>query len=221
MAYLPPQLALRRPESIGMPIPGGSMRIEPVSESDGGVGELVYSGANVMLGYAAGPEDLERGRTITELRTGDLGRRESDGLYQVVGRRSRFLKVAGTRVDPEGVEHLLERHGVRACAVGTDDQLVVFAEPCNRTDLREIIRDAIGLPMHALRVIGLPDLPRLSNGKPDRGSMQLLAASEEQPVDRAPARDATVALRPLYASALGTAQPSQAARSRPPRRASR
>ena len=38
--------------------------------------------------------------------------------------------------------------------------------------------------------------------------MQLLAASEEQPAERARARarDATVALRQLYASALGTSQ---------------
>jgi acyl-CoA synthetase (AMP-forming)/AMP-acid ligase II len=46
MAYLPPHLAVERPETIGIPIPGGTIRIDGEAE----VGELVYSGANVMLG---------------------------------------------------------------------------------------------------------------------------------------------------------------------------
>ena len=49
----------RSPSSIGRPIPGGSFTIEPVdgwSEPD--VGELVYHGPNVMMGYAHAPADL-------------------------------------------------------------------------------------------------------------------------------------------------------------------
>ena len=51
MAYLPPELAATRPEAIGIPIPGGSFRLDPVAEcAEPGVGELVYTGPNVMLG---------------------------------------------------------------------------------------------------------------------------------------------------------------------------
>ena len=83
MAVLPADLALSRPQSIGLPVPGGSFRIDPLSELDCGLGELVYTGANVMLGYAVHPEDLARGRDITELRTGDLARWGADGLVEI------------------------------------------------------------------------------------------------------------------------------------------
>ena len=73
MAYLPPDQAAEHPHAIGVPVPGGSFRLEPVPGLDDC--ELVYTGPNVMLGYAERPEDLALGRVITELHTGDLARR--------------------------------------------------------------------------------------------------------------------------------------------------
>src|SRR5690606_26812802 len=95
MAYLPPRLASRHPGAIGRPIDGGDFRIDPIEGDDrgdeAGVGELVYSGPNVMLGYATTAADLASGRDIDELRTGDLARFDSvDGVYEIVGRRARF-----------------------------------------------------------------------------------------------------------------------------------
>ncbi len=117
MAYLPPHLAAERPEAVGVPIPGGSFRLRPVDGHGPDPGELVYSGPNVMLGYAESPADLALGRTVEELHTGDLARRASDGLYEIVGRRSRFAKILGLRVDPQRVESHLEQPGVTAyCA---------------------------------------------------------------------------------------------------------
>ena len=55
MAYLPPDLAASTPSAIGVPVPGGSFRLDPVDSADTDCGELVYSGANVMLGYASRP----------------------------------------------------------------------------------------------------------------------------------------------------------------------
>ena len=70
--------------SIGRPIPGGSFTIEPVDEwGDDAVGELVYRGPNVMMGYAHGPADLALGKTVDTLHTGDIARRGPDGLYEV------------------------------------------------------------------------------------------------------------------------------------------
>ena len=203
MAYLPPELATSHPESIGVAIPGGSLRIDPVPESADGEGELVYRGSNVMLGYAEGPDDLAQGRTVRELRTGDIGRRTTNGLYEVVGRRGEFLKIAGMRIDPGGVERLLGDRGVRAGVVGSDEQLVAFVEPGATADAREVIRESVGVPMHALSVVGLPELPRLSNGKLDRRSLQALAAADERPANAPRNGDAAVAVRQLYASALG------------------
>src|SRR6185295_18662432 len=101
---LPAELALDNPTCIGRPVPGGSFDLEPLDEASDDVGELVYRGANVMMGYSQGPGDLALGGTVDVLRTGDLARRHPNGLYEVVGRRSRFAKMYGLRIDLQRVE---------------------------------------------------------------------------------------------------------------------
>ena len=105
MAYLPPELASSHPAAIGRPIPGGSFTIEPLDGwDDDDVGELVYRGPNVMMGYAHRPADLALGKTVDTLHTGDIARRGPDGLYEVIGRSSRFVKMYGLRIDLQRVE---------------------------------------------------------------------------------------------------------------------
>ena len=107
MAYLPPHLTTDHPEAIGIAIPGGRLRLDEGVDERAGVGELVYSGPNVMLGYAESPADLALGREVDELRTGDLAR-EVDGLFEVVGRLDRRGKVFGLRLDLDGLERHLQ-----------------------------------------------------------------------------------------------------------------
>ncbi|HET8660158.1 MAG TPA: AMP-binding protein [Micromonosporaceae bacterium] len=180
MAYLPPDLAHSRPEAIGVPVPGGSFRIEPLPEwPDPGTGELVYEGPNVMLGYAESPSDLRLGRTVAQLRTGDVARRAGDGLYELVGRRSGFAKILGLRIDPHRVEALLERHGVTSCCAGADGELVVAAESTDGDELRirRLVAQECGLPVSAVRVHLLARLPRLATGKPDHQAVRELACT--------------------------------------------
>ncbi|MEU4887925.1 MULTISPECIES: AMP-binding protein [Streptomyces] len=180
MAYLPPELAESRPEAIGVPVPGGSFRLRPLpglpgDDSAGDTGELVYTGPNVMLGYAETPADLARGRTTRELRTGDIARRAPDGLYEVVGRHSRFAKILGLRIDPQQVEAVLGRHGVDAFCAGSDDGLAVAVTA--GTDpgrVRRLVADECGLPPRAVHVRAYPELPRLATGKPDYRAVRAL-----------------------------------------------
>ncbi|MCO4276579.1 AMP-binding protein [Pseudarthrobacter sp. HLT3-5] len=174
MAYLPPRLAGTAPGAIGIPIPGGAFRIDPVPGLEHG--ELVYSGPNVMLGYAQTPEDLGLGRTVDELRTGDLARQNADGLYEVVGRRSRFVKIVGLRVDLGQVERILADLGIQAASAGTDQGLVVAVEGEHDTALLgKILPQGIGLPRAALHVQAVPELPRLASGKLDYPAVLALA----------------------------------------------
>ncbi|MFZ5869734.1 MAG: AMP-binding protein [Actinomycetota bacterium] len=201
MAYLPPDLAATRAETIGVPVPGGSFRIDP-GEAGDGVGELVYTGPNVMLGYAETPADLALGRTVTELRTGDLAREHPDGLYEVVGRRSRFVKVVGLRIDLGRVERLLAELGVTAACAGTDGGLVVAVE--GRHDAARLTRavsERLGVPRAAVHVRAVRSLPRLPSGKPDYGAVLAMAP---RPAPAAPPAPATVpgTLRDLFAELL-------------------
>ena len=208
MAYLPPDLAESHPHALGVPIPGGSFTIDPVAgEHRPGVGELVYRGDNVMMGYATSAADLARGRELDELRTGDLVRRDDDGWLTWVGRRSRFAKAYGVRVDLDDLEAVVARTGVAARCVSTGDRLHAFIDWHQRpTDLHAVVATAAGLPQHAVTVTRLRDLPRNASGKTDYPALErhaeLIDAARETPgvpegqVDVEQVRD-------LYAQLLG------------------
>ena len=163
MAYLPPHLAVDHPATVGVPVPGGEISLDD--------GEVVFRGPNVMLGYAHKPADLAVGRTVEVLRTGDLGRLTPDGLLQVVGRRSRFVKVLGHRVALDTLEQRLRAEGHDVRCAGRDGRVVVSGRAVRSAPARETLRRAAvaacGAPPHALRVVQVDEHPTLSSGKPD------------------------------------------------------
>ena len=202
MAYLPPELAAERAGTIGVPIPGGSLRIDPVDGLPDG--ELVYSGPNVMLGYAEQPGDLALGRTVEELRTGDLARRHADGLYEVVGRRSRFVKIVGLRVDLGQVERILSELGVSAAAAGSDERLVVAVEGEQDTSLlAKLVAESIGLPRPAVEMHAVGQLPRLGTGKVDYPAVAALGADRPAAAPPEPPAEGPEDVRRILAEVLG------------------
>jgi acyl-CoA synthetase (AMP-forming)/AMP-acid ligase II len=154
MAYLPPQLASSHPAAIGGPIPGGAFTIEPRDAwDDEDVGELVYRGPNVMMGYARRPADLALGKTVEALHTGDIARRGPDGLYEVIGRSSRFVKMYGLRIDLQRVEATLRDHGVTAYCTDVDDRLAVAAARHDAAEVQRAAAAAAGVPAGAVQAV--------------------------------------------------------------------
>jgi acyl-coenzyme A synthetase/AMP-(fatty) acid ligase len=204
MAYLPPELAATHPGTVGVAVPGGAFRIDPVPGAGDGVGELLYSGPNVMMGYAEAPADLALGSGPDELRTGDLARFTPEGLVEIVGRRSRFAKLFGQRIDLDRVQTLLGLGGYDAgCAESVDGRQLVVAVPgrpdaAHLADVAAAAADGTGLPVHAIRVVAVADLPRLPNGKLDQ---QAVARLESTPTPVADSPEASIAR--LYARILG------------------
>ncbi|MDQ3107185.1 MAG: non-ribosomal peptide synthetase, partial [Actinomycetota bacterium] len=169
MACLPPELAVDHPEAIGRPVAGGEFHLEDV---DGEVGELVYRGPNVMLGYAEVSADLAKGREVEELHTGDLARLNDAGLYEVVGRRHRFVKPFGLRVDLDAVERRLGIEGVEAMCTGDDRRLVVTTTGAPSVGrVRDLVERFTTVPRAAVSVRRVDRLPRLLNGKPDYAAL--------------------------------------------------
>ena len=168
MAYLPPELAALHPDRVGVPIAGGSFTIRPLPDADlpPGVGEVVYRGPNVMMGYAERSDDLARGRALAELATGDIGRIDEHGLLEIVGRCSRFAKLFGLRVDLARVEQQLATRGVAAVCASDDTRLVVAVES-DAHGVRDLAAGASSLPARAIDVAVYEHVPRLPNGKPD------------------------------------------------------
>ena len=180
MAYLPPGLAEDHPAAIGIAVPGGRLHLDETADERPGVGELVCSGPHVMLGYAHCPADLARGRETSELRTGDLAR-EVDGLLEVIGRRNRYGKVFGLRIDLDAVERVLQSEVDRhARVVATDRAVHVFVTSGRRsTAARLLTTEACGVPAHAVRVTVLAQVPMTSTGKTDHAALGELAATAE------------------------------------------
>jgi acyl-CoA synthetase (AMP-forming)/AMP-acid ligase II len=172
MAYLPADMVLEHPECIGVAIPGGRFRLEDQSGSTidepDTPGELVYSGPNVMMGYAHGQSDLANPVGDSELRTGDMACRNRAGLYYIVGRKSRFLKMFGLRVSLDAVEDFLSKGGVKAACGGVDGSLRILA--VGNADVGQIERSVaawLGVPPFAVQAFHSDELPVQANGKVD------------------------------------------------------
>lgn len=180
MAYVPPHQVQSHPSALGRAIPGGSLRLVPVPESSGWdpqVGELVYSGPNVMMGYAHCPNDLVHGPQIDELRTGDLARLGPDGLYEWVGRRSRVAKLYGLRIDLDAVECALAEVCVSGSCVAENDRLQVFVQ--REARCAAVLNAVVGhcrLPAHVVDVIDVHEQPRTPTGKVDYAALRERAA---------------------------------------------
>lgn len=201
MAYLPPELAALHPQAIGVPVPGGSFRIEPVDAAGDGTGELVYRGPNVMLGYAHAAVDLSLGRTVDELRTGDIARRTPDGLYEILGRCSRFIKPYGIRVDLDQLEFAIASRGVTNVCTGDDETLDIGVEQSADTAaVLDEVRQVAAVPASRIRITRFDVLPRLPSGKPDYMAVRQQAAAQAQPTSPAPPHSE---LSALFAEVLG------------------
>ncbi|HHT9130526.1 MAG TPA: AMP-binding protein [Candidatus Brocadiaceae bacterium] len=172
MSYVPPHILENYPECIGVPIPGGEFKIIDekgvrILEADM-PGEIVYTGPNVMMGYSSNRNDLVNGAEITELKTGDLACRNNDGLYYIVGRKTRFIKIFGLRINLEDVEDQLGKRGIRAVCTGNDEKLVIATLEVNMVDsIKEMIGDWSKLPRHVIYVLEIEAYPLLASGKID------------------------------------------------------
>lgn len=183
IAYLPPKLIQQYADCIGKPILGGELLLrDPITKEliteDFIEGELCYRGPNVMLGYASCADDLTSTGVLTELSTGDLAERLPNGLYRIVGRLSRFLKIQGKRLQLDHLEQQLSVLTDPVCCAGTDDLLVVAytqQEPKLAEQIQQVLREQLQLHPALYKILQLDALPVLSNGKADYQTLLLLA----------------------------------------------
>lgn len=173
MAYLPADKALEKCGSMGIAIPGGVFHLldeegRTISRP-GVVGELLYEGRNVTMGYALCGEDLARGdERGGVLLTGDMAKFDKDGFFYIVGRKKRFLKIFGNRVGLDETERLLKSHfpeGDCACA-GKDDAMYIFmTEKGREEEVRRFLADTARLHPSAFHVKHLESIPKNDAGK--------------------------------------------------------
>lgn len=95
--------------SVGPVIPGGELKIDEPDED--GIGEILYRGPNVMLGYYNMPE--KTAEVIDEdgwFHTGDLGFLDREGWLYITGRRKNVIVTkTGKNIYPEEMEMYINR----------------------------------------------------------------------------------------------------------------
>ncbi len=111
-----PYAGKRVPGSVGMPLPGVTMRIVDADRQDvnvGEEGELLVRGSNVFAGYWNAPEKSAASFSHDELgqqwfHTGDIARQDSEnGYVTLLGRRHELIISGGFNIYPREIEELL------------------------------------------------------------------------------------------------------------------
>lgn len=171
MAYLPWEYAESKAGSMGVAIPGGEFWLadaegKPISEPEV-TGELVYKGENVTLGYAESRFDLAKpDENHGQLFTGDMAKRDKDGFYYIVGRKKRFLKLFGSRVNLDEVEGLLQKADIPCACTGVDDRLDIYiTDESKLADAEEFIKGHTSINPNGFKLHVIGEIPRSDSGK--------------------------------------------------------
>lgn len=206
MAYLPPEHLRDHPDCIGIAIPGGKLELlTPAGnlvETADIAGELAYTGPNVMMGYADKPADLIRGADVGRLLTGDIAERTQSGLFRIVGRKSRFSKIFGLRINLDEIEAILVRNGWQGVATGDDEIIAIEVVGALPATVARTIADEIKIPVAAIAVASVAEHPRLASGKIDYRA--ILASAHIRALSNSKASGAKDIIESAYVAAFGS-----------------
>ena len=177
MTTLPHAAFAAKTGSVGVALPGGRIGVErdgaaaPVGEP----GDVVYTGPNVMLGYASCREDLALGDEMHgRLETGDVGYVDADGFLYLTGRTKRFAKIAGLRLGLDQMEKEFVSAATVACVDG-GDKILVYYDDAAENILKERVR-AIAIeykiPSASFALKRVAAIPRTTGGKINYGQLK-------------------------------------------------
>ncbi len=173
MSYLPPEKAVEKYGSMGIAIPGGKFSLIDVNGVDitepETVGELVYEGDNVTLGYAENGTDLKKGdERGGRLVTGDMAKFDKDGFFYIVGRKKRFLKIFGNRVNLDETERMIKSNfsNIDCACCGKDDMMSIFlTDSVYNERVLNFMTLKTGLNRAAFKIHDIDEIPKNEAGK--------------------------------------------------------
>ena len=222
--YAVPPRGTERTMPVGVPVANTQLyildgRLRPVRQ--GATGEIWIGGAGLSRGYLRRPaataekflpDPFSPRPGARMYRTGDLGRGGEDGQVDCLGRTDHQVKVRGYRVELGEVEDALRRHPAVADAVAAvredapgDRVLVGYVVGENaapQAELKAFLEERLPPYMVPTFIVALDGLPRLPNGKVDRGALPAPTLDAERPyvAPRTPAEDAVCR---IWAEVLG------------------
>ena len=99
--------------TIGIPVPSTDIRIVDEHGNDieqGEAGEILVKGPQVMKGYYNRPDATAATIKDGWLYTGDIGKMNEDGFFQIVDRKKDMILVSGFNVFPNEIEEVIAAH---------------------------------------------------------------------------------------------------------------
>ena len=127
----------------------------------------MYRGNNVSMGYAINSNDLLKGDLNNGiLLTGDMAKRDVDGYYYIVGRKKRFIKLYGKRINIDEVEQII-KSVIQDCAcTGQDDKMLIYISDEKRLDeIKSFVSNKMSIHPKAFDVKYIRDIQKLLLGK--------------------------------------------------------
>lgn len=194
-----PYIGERRPGTVGLPLPGISIRLldlEGRLVPDGETGELYIRGPNVFPGYWKREVETREAFTDGYFQTGDLGVRSPDGYFTLQGRRSDLIISGGFNIYPREIEEFLEENEsvAEAAVVGIPDKLrgevpVAYIVPGSAVDIAGLeagCRRSLASFKVPRAFIVIDKLPRTALGKVQKHLLIATKAPSLKTSDRRP-----------------------------------
>ncbi len=182
-----PYVGDRRAGTVGMPLPGVSLRVREGDRECGPdePGMIEISGPNVFAGYWRMPEKTREEFTADGwFRTGDIGEWSVDGYLSIVGRAKDLIITGGFNVYPKEIELALDAlPGILESAVvgvpheDFGEAVVAFVVPrpgvaVAESDVVTLLKDRLAGFKIPKRVLVVADLPRNAMGKVQKNALR-------------------------------------------------
>jgi malonyl-CoA/methylmalonyl-CoA synthetase len=177
----------RRAGTVGMPLPGVSIRIE--APDDAGIGGVSVRGPNVTPGYWRNPAKTAESFTDDGwFVTGDLGVVDAQGYLSIVGRQKDLVISGGYNIYPKEVEVEIDAlpgvvesavYGLPDPDLGEAVAAAVVLEAPGATDAQSILAALSGRLARfkvPRRIDLVPELPRNAMGKVQKAVLREAAA---------------------------------------------
>lgn len=175
ISYLPSKKFGKKIGSIGIPLPGGKISLinenNKIIKGANTVGEIMYEGKNVCMGYAHDWQDInKKNQWNYKVLTGDLAKKDKDGYYYIVGRKKRFSKIYGLNVNLDDIENLLKSKfkNVEIAVISFSNKIRIFtSKNILNEKILSYIKKNVNININSFEVVSIHKMPYLINGKHD------------------------------------------------------